>query len=227
MSNKLNESTKKSVKKQRQNHLNNASDVAAVEHVIASPVNIAPLHRLRNTGKSIGTRSIDSVVDEALQTALTSSEIETLSGYIKQAEENSHSYYVAADYNRRRNNLVNWILLVVAALTCGGSTLYNFFVPKGPTEADGEYAFRITMNIVLVIIAILKGWQQAYSPEAKAMNFEMTGDDFANYAREWSLRLAQGIDDRRERVLMALVSAQTTLFQIESAALPLHTNLNE
>lgn len=166
-------------------------------------------------------------VDHAAQSALLDAEIVELNRLIVEARGNSKVYYLAADTQRRKHNWTSWLSTVLAALTSGGSTLFNFFVAQKVAESDGEYAFRIVVNILLVVITVLQAWQQTYKPEWKAMNYEMTADDFANYAREWRLRLVQGVDDRRGRVLMALTTAQHVLREIELSALPISPKLAE
>lgn len=201
---------------------------------VVCAVTIAPFHRcqekqgereLTDVGLDAKVQSI--FVDRGARTALLDTEVLELNRLILQAQNNGTVYYEAADQQRRKHNLVNWTTTVIVALTSGGSTLFNFFIAQKATESDGEYAFRIVLNLLLVFVAILNGWRQTYRPEWKAMNYEMTADDFSNYVREWRLRLVQGIDDRRERVLLALSSAQHVLREIELSAMPLRGKVTD
>ena len=159
--------------------------------------------------------------DEKAKTALLDREVVELNTYLTSAQESCDRYYKAADAQRRKHNLSTWIVLCLMSATSTGSTFVNFFVPQTDSETTAMYAFRITVNVLLAFATVIQAWQTAYKPEWKAMNHEMSGDDFANYIREWRMRIVQGIDDRRERVMAALVTARFVLREIESAALPL------
>lgn len=150
-------------------------------------------------------------------TAVTSKEAEILIGYVKRARAESERFYRAADKNRKRHNWSRVIVLIILSVTAGGSTLYNLLTPTD----DGTFAYRITVNILLVISAVLQASQQTFRWEEKGTNYEMTGDDYFNYAREYEMRIAQGVDDRRDKCVDALTAARHGLREIELGALPL------
>jgi len=150
-------------------------------------------------------------------TAVTCKEAELLIGYVKRARTESERFYRAADKNRKRHNWSRVIVLIILSITAGGSTLYNLLTPTD----DGTFAYRITVNILLVISAVLQASQQTFRWEEKGTNYEMTGDDFFNYAREYEMRIAQGVDDRRDKCVDALTAARHGLREIELGALPL------
>lgn len=154
-------------------------------------------------------------------TAVTDAEAHLLTGYVERARKDSERFYQAADQNRRKQNWTSVILLVILTITAGGSTLYNIIVPTDPNETQQAYAYRITVNVLLCISAVIQAMQQVFRYEQKSSNYEMTGDDFYNYAREWQMRIVQGVDDRRDKCLEALASARHSLREIELGALPL------
>lgn len=157
-------------------------------------------------------------VDDRAQTALLEGELTELRGYVHSSDADSVRFYKAADKNRCRHRWSNLVLLFILGLTSGASTLVNIF---NTSNEDGTLPYRITFNVLIVISTALKVWQQVFRFEQKAMNYEMTGDDYFNYAREWRMRIIQGVDDRRDKCERALTTARHTLREIELNALPL------
>lgn len=222
---KKNKNKKKRKKKAKKNR---------AEHVESLP-SIYPLHRWQRKGqlstkegeKGEGTvrlrhRSFaeGGVLDGIVMgepTAVTDTEATQLFGYIEESSKNSERFYSAADKNRKRHNWTQLIVLVILGVTAGGSTLYNLLTPTD----DGTFAYRVTLNVLLVISTILQAMQRTFKFEQKGTNYEMTGDDYHNYVRLWLMRVAQGIDDRRDKCTAALTDARTSLREIELGALPL------
>lgn len=160
---------------------------------------------------------IDSAMQMGEPTAVAPAEATLLFGYVKRAEKDSGRFYKAADKNRKRHNWTQVIVLFILAVSAGGSTLFNLLTPTD----DGTFAYRITVNVLLVISAALQAAQRTFKFEQKATNYEMTADDYFNYTREWKMRIAQGVDDRRDKCTDALAAARHCLREIELGALPL------
>ena len=182
--------------------------------------------------KVVGSRGVDkdtfdpdttdcSKIQLGEPTALQEGEALLLLGYIEGAQRDSNRFYTAASWNRRRKNWTTLILTIILGLTAGGSLLYNLLNPSDENETHTAFVFRITVNILTFIALIIRGMQQVFKYDEKGINYEMVGDDYNNYAREWIMKMAQGVDDRREKCLEAIVAARHSLREIELGALPL------
>lgn len=155
----------------------------------------------------------------SLPSALTPSEIGLLRSYVTQADEDGARFHAAADRCRRRHAASNFVLLLLLWATSGGSILYDLSTLE--VSGDAGFVTRVTIDVMLAVAAVLQTLQQVCRYDKKLGNYESTGDAFYNYAREWRLRIAQGVDDRRAKCEVALVLAESSLSEIENNAMAL------
>lgn len=184
------------------------------ESTITVPVfDFAPRHRFYQEKE----KEFAEDVELGTPTAIKPQELQALRGFIQAARAWSVQFYRAASWNRNVHNYTSFFVLTVMGLTTGLSTLYNILAVKD----DDTFAYRIVFNVLIAACTIVKAAQQAFGFDIKSMHHEMTADDFFSYVRTWNLRLAQGVDERRDKCQEAIVSAHLTLDHIERHAMPL------
>lgn len=161
---------------------------------------------------------IESSSAPTVRTALSPSEINLLKSWIKTARTESKKFDKAARSNRSNNNNLKLILLIILAVTSGSGILYNAFTLK---ITDPNFGFNVTTTILSVIATVIQIVQQVRGYEPKTVNYQLVSDQYHNFAREWNVIVIQGVDDRRDKAVVALNTAETRISEIESLALPL------
>jgi len=183
----------------------------------ARQARLAPSRDVENGGAD-GERDADAaVIVLGEPTALLDEEATLLRSYIVQAGASSEAHYAAADRNRCTHRTLSVIHKVLLALTAGGSILYNIF-----TSDTTMRPYSITLNVLLLVAAIIAAVQSVFRFDERSVLHEMSGDDFLNYTREWCLRMVRGVDDRRSSCLVAMQDALHRLQAIELHSLPMH-----
>lgn len=186
---------------------------------MTSHANKSRRSRKHRTRSFVGeAASIISPSESGVKTALTVFEEQILLRYVKSADDECRRFHKAANWNRKMRNSSNLLLLTLLYLTSGGSILYDFTTLS---VDDPSFWPRLIINVLSILAAVTRTFQQVGNYEGKSINYETIGTNYCNYAREWRQKLAQGIDDRRDKCVEALVLAENGLSEIEHQALPL------
>ena len=189
------------------NIADNLGGEPAAEDGMSAVLPLDPTRELNSTANAIERKS-----------ALFASELAMLKGFIQTASVEAKKFDAAARRNRAMNNNTNIALGVILVFTAGGGLLYNIFTLA---VTDPNFGYNVINMLLTVLAAFLQIFQSVRNYSEKASNYQLAADQYTNYAREWRMCIARGVDDRREQASAAMLMAENRLSEIESIALPL------
>lgn len=148
--------------------------------------------------------------------AMTEHEENLFKEWMDHASEKSSYYHKLAGWNRWINSRFTFISLILGAFTAGAG-IFNAIFALSPGQPG--FAAGCTIVAFVILNTLLTSYLAAFKVAEKASNYHQAAMGYSNFSREWKMQLAQGIDDRPEKIAEALINAEMQISDIEAGTM--------